>query len=393
MFYNLAWFLQLSDQAQAELPIVEINVPGSSGTEPGVVACTLTAGSDLVVPVRLKLQVQTHLEEVASSLQDCMLRLPAPSLIAQVVVFPTELAPNRQVVEMVEKNQVGLSIPYTGVSLLCDITDCWAEALETTCVIERYLMELAFLLQAALPAEHIRYATASGAWYSLCPRLALDELSETDYETQPLISLIIASAIARACRREVDRDLLTEERFDKFEQRRKVIARVVNERVFPLLVKLIGDHDNESIREACTKILIHLADVPLLEKIQSVRELSFIGEPVGVGVVQRLKYISSLESLDLSESYFPAEAVNHLVHLPKLRSLCLRKTSAANTSIINLIDCPSLEELDCSYTAVNDDGVRHLKSFKKLKRVKLTGTRASAGLVVALRASGLEVSP
>ncbi len=381
------------DPKGANKQVVEMKLPGCSDPEPAEILHTVLQGCELFVPERFKQELNVLVEDITPQMVEAVSRTPAPSLISGILVLPGKFAERRANVQLREGGIIELALPYRGVSLESDILDCWAEALEKSSLIDRYLFDLACTLQETLCEEAPAYVHNSGLWQFMVPSLALDDLSATDYEKRPLLSLMIANAIARSCKREAARGLLEEATAEKFEERRKRLFAQVHDVVMKRLLQAANESVDGLVRSACAKLLIHLGDVPILEKVTGVKELAFIGEPVGAIVLQKLKYLSCLETLDLSESYFPPEGLSHLAHLPLLKKLILRNTPTADTSIANLSSSASIEEIDCSLTQVNDDGARLFLSFRNLKRIKLTGARVSPGMVVVLRVSGLEVSP
>lgn len=376
----------------ADRQVIAVTLPGSTDPELAEVISLDVAGCTLLLPDKFKQELAPLLEEILPSLNESLARLPAPSIIGAILILPVASTKAAEQLRLNKESQVELRLPYSGVSLLADLLECWAESLEKVCAIERYLLDQVCVAQQALSEDADAYADNSGLWSALAGPLALDELTQTDYEKRPLLSLVMATAIAKVCRRELQRNLVDDEIVARFDTREKILAAHVQNQSIAKLLHCANEHEDGRLRSACAKLLIHLGDVGTLEKIKGVRELAFVGEPVGAAVIQKLKYLSCLQSVDLSDAYFPPESVNHLTHLPNLKTLAMRNSSAANTSIINLSSSKSVEEIDCSFTQVNDDGARHFLSFRNLKRVKVTGTRVSQTMVVTLRVSGLQVS-
>lgn len=383
-------FMQL-EPANTDSPIVEVKIPGADSAVRARVLKTEVPGCTIFAPEQFEPELIVLVQQILPSLNNALAATPAPSLLGEIVVLPARLS-NAYSKAQLHGSMLAIPLPYNGVSLSSDLLECWVEALEQNCVIERYLFDLAVQVQPAHVSATPAFANNSGLWNYIASDLALGSPYAAENRQRVLLNFIVAEAIARQCKKDAEQALIDSAKLVNFEARRNDLWREM-QIIFADLLAIAND-DNEGLNKAASaKLLIHLADVATLEKITGVTELSFINEPVGTAVLQKLKYLSSVQTLDLSDSYFPAEALRHLAHLPKLKKLSLRNTSTANTSINHLSSCPSLEEIDCSQTQVNDDGAKVFLSFKKLKRVRLTGARVNRSMVVLLRVAGLEVSP
>ncbi|MBX9685884.1 MAG: hypothetical protein K2X27_04225, partial [Candidatus Obscuribacterales bacterium] len=332
---------------------------------------------------------RSDLDESLEELIDALQQTPNPNLISAISLFPQ--SPDCKIKELeLDGKIIYLPLPYKGVSLGTDIQDAWSRIAANVAVIERYCFNLAASLQAALSEKTPTFADDDGLWMHILLGLAFDELSDSDFLEHPLLSLLGLESILRSCT-QAGSAACSPEKLQLFQAKYDRLSDRVLAELQDKLLSISNGAAESAWRSAAAKLLIHLAESAQLEKIKGLAELSFHEEPVGENVIRKLKFIRSLEKLDLSKSYFPAESLRNLAYLPILRSLNLKQSPAANVSIINLSSCPALEEIDCSFTQVNDDGAKHFLSFRRLKRVVLTGAHVSPDMLNLLRQANLDV--
>ncbi len=142
--------------------------------------------------------------------------------------------------------------------------------------------------------------------------------------------------------------------------------------------------------EAACKLLLHLSEPEWLEKIE-INSLDFVEEPVGESILRKLKYLRRLEYLNLSHTYFPAEALQNLVHLPLLRELVLSDTRTSNNGLALLKNSPSIEILDIKNTLVTNAAYESIRKVARLQCLKCDEHTFSSTNLNSLNAAGVKI--
>jgi hypothetical protein len=322
---------------------------------------------------------------------DAVSFLPDASLIERIVIVPKdELRSTYLVQEISGRYSVLIELPYTGVSLRRDLLEAYAEILAELFPVSRYLFELAYILQPKLKEESPTFINSGNLWNYIIANLASDPLTDTELKTRPLLTLSALDAIVRSLEHSGDKvNLQVRAKFDSMKERLQQMALLV---VLDKLLHLSNESDNDDARQASCKLLLHLGGAQHIGRIKNIKSLRFCGEPVGESVLSQLQYLTCIQELDLSDTFFPSEALRHLAQLPQLSSLNLQNTRAHNNAVIYLSKSNSLARLDCSFTQIADDGAKHFLSFKNLKQLDLTGTQVSDKMCELLKQGGISLS-
>ena len=141
------------------------------------------------------------------------------------------------------------------------------------------------------------------------------------------------------------------------------------------------------------------AGMDTLSRMQRLRELYLNGTPVTDAGLEKLRglplemlYLSDtkvtdaglatlgtmsrLDSIYLDTTEIGDAGLAALGTLPRLKILWIGHTRITNAGLVHLSRLP-LEGLGLSYTAVDDEGLKHLEGLKTLDEVDLTGTKCT----------------
>ena len=360
----------------------------------------------IVVPARFFASVGPLLAQTIPRLIDCLQRLPDASLIAQVLLCPAESASSETATAAFEAEEVplacwllrdgescgvALSLPYNGVSLLADLMDCWAQALEQELPGRRYQFDLAAELQVALGETTPTFSNHSDLWKFLVCSICNEELWDAESDRSPLLRLIVLEAIADILQRKMAFSEYLSPHSAKF----LLVRDRLKERSLPAicvdLLQIANAEKSMALRTSAVKLLLHLGSVEQIEKISGMKNLDFRGAAISEKLLQQIKYLACLESLDLSDTFFHSEALRHLANMPILRVLRIQRTQAQDNAIGYLSSSRSLEDLDCSYTSISEDVFSQLLAFKRLKQINLSGCAFGLEKIIQLRSNGLNV--
>ena len=353
--------------------------------------CDDAATCKITVPLPYFEQVKQFAPEITEQCFDAVSFLPDASLIDRIVIVPKdELSSTYLVQEISGRYSVLIGLPYTGVSLRRDLLEAYAEILAELFPVSRYLFELAYVLQPKLKEESPTFVNSANLWNYIIANLASDLLTDTELKTRPLLTLSALDAIVRSLEHAGDRvSPQVRAKFDSMKERLRQMALPV---VLDKLLHLSNESDNDVACQAACKLILHLGGAEHIGRIKNIKSLKFCGEPVGESVLSQLQHLPCIEELDLSDTFFPSEALRHLAQLPQLHSLNLQNTRAHNNAVIYLSKSNSLAKLDCSFTQIADDGAKHFLSFKNLKQLDLTGTQVSDKICELLKQGGLSLS-
>jgi len=100
---------------------------------------------------------------------------------------------------------------------------------------------------------------------------------------------------------------------------------------------------------------------------------------VGDSELMRLKEMTGLKLLRLSDTQITDAGLEHLNGLADLQILDLAGTQVGDTGLEHLEGLPKLSQLDLSGTRVTDVGLEHLKEIANLRWLYLDGTKVSRG--------------
>jgi hypothetical protein len=337
--------------------------------------------------------MQAPIEQHAPPILNILAELPASRPFKYVILSTLiESGSNQNCVRRNAEldDHLHVLMPYDGVSLRQEIFETWALVLEHKSPRQRYLFELAYSLQNDLGEQSPVFIHSQQAFVYVIVSLLGGAEYEAVSSRRPLLNYLGLCAMADVAERQNESNILSARSKWVLNERNIVLKRHM-EVICARLVEIACSSKDAELRIAATKLLLHYGNVVQLEKLRDIETLSFRGEPVGEDVVSRLKYLSSLQSLDLSDTFFSEECVRHLQHLPVLKSLNLRNTKIGNSTLVHLSNCEALEELDCSDTRISDEGVRHFSKFKRLKRLLLARTSLSAELKRSLQSFNFAV--
>lgn len=318
--------------------------------------------------------------------------LPNAWLIERIIVVPAD-----KLDAPIAKQNKGsryfllIGLPYTEVSLRQNLLEMYGEILADLLPLNRYLFELAYFLQPALREESPTFRKSSALWNFLIASFATQPLTDTELKARPLLSYLALDAIVCSLGHSAER--VTAQTRATFESMKERLGSKALPVVLDKLLHLSNEARDIKVQQSACKLLLHLAGAEHIALVRNIRSLNLSGEAVGERILQQLKHLKCIEELDLSDCYFPSEALRHLAKLPHLYMLNLQNTRAHNNAVAALSESASIAQLDCSYTQVTDDGAKHFSSFKNLKQLDLSGCQVSEKMRVFLRQNGLEILP
>lgn len=353
----------------------------------------VAAGSicKISAPLRCLDLIKEMLNEFSETCTDALRTLPDTSLIDRLILLPDgELNSACHLQNVGSRYNILIRVPYSGISLRTDLLKVYGEILEDILPVSRYIFELAYSVQPVLKEDSPAFSNSSALWNFLILSLCSEPISDTELKSRPLLSITALDAIVRSLEN-VDKKTPPQTKA-KFISMKEHLKRVALPVVLDKLLHLSNEGDSDELRQRACKLILHLGSQEYVERIKEAKSLSFAGEPVGETILQQLEHLSCLEELDLSDTYFPSEALRHLSQLPHLRVLNLQGTRAHNNAAVHLSKNASIEKMDCSYSQINDEGARHFLSYKKLKEVDITGTQVSNKVCDLLRQAGIKVN-
>lgn len=255
-------------------------------------------------------------------------------------------------------------------------------------IVSRYLFEQAHriypVLQAKVPAFGNAIALMNysfEAFQKSAPLVPSEARSS-------LLHLLCLHSVQEICRIEPDFNWRTLMDSNPVEALASFNSEKLNSISEELLMQTSPSQKRSS--EAACKLLLHLSEPEWIEKTTT-SSLDFVEEPVGESIVRKLKYLRRLEYLNLSHTYFPAEALQHLVHLPLLRELVLSDTRTSNNGLVLLKNSPSIEILDIKNTLVTNAAYESIRKFARLQCLKCDEHTFSATSMNSLKAAGVNI--
>jgi hypothetical protein len=122
------------------------------------------------------------------------------------------------------------------------------------------------------------------------------------------------------------------------------------------------------------------AKLGLPEKPFRIRTITLDRRPIADEDMIHLQGLGRLQELRLNQTPIGNAGLAHLKDVPWLETIELRETRISNDGLKHLKDQPMLW-LDLSITSVTDEGLEHLKGFKKIQQLRLNRLKiADAGL-------------
>ena len=88
---------------------------------------------------------------------------------------------------------------------------------------------------------------------------------------------------------------------------------------------------------------------------------------LSAGLLADLGSLTSIEVLDLNDTFATNADLEHLRGLTSLKALCLNDTDVTDAGLVNLKRLTRLESLDLSNTEITDAGLEHLQGLTGLK--------------------------
>jgi Leucine-rich repeat (LRR) protein len=149
--------------------------------------------------------------------------------------------------------------------------------------------------------------------------------------------------------------------------------------LFPVVCESFDDDDFQLIakltglkRVAVSKTHV-TNDGPLLLRSQpQLESLDLSSNPLLTDeVVDRIRHLKTLRSLDLSDTALTGEGLSKLAALPHLERLVLAGTQMTDSALYELGDLAHLKELDLSRTEISGTGFARLMSLPTLEVLKL----------------------
>ena len=132
------------------------------------------------------------------------------------------------------------------------------------------------------------------------------------------------------------------------------------------------------------------ADIALLCRLPSLRELHLDDTTVTDSGLSRLSSLTNLQELHLENTAITDAGLAHLSGCTNLTYLCLDGTKLTDAGLAHLTKLTKLQHLYLNDTAVTDAGLVHLRRATNLEYLQLNNTSVTdkgiAGLKVALTA-------
>lgn len=297
----------------------------------------------------------------------------------------------------VSQDEARVPIPFTATSLSEYIFDAWFENAKQQLSISRFLFEQAFLIYPAMQDEIPSFGDSEALMRYSIKHFDRKGITLSDHENPKLLNLLFLHSAQELFSSASDEDsnkAAFQAALNSF------LERELNQ-ISEQLVVLANSAKQESgtpsrqqslaiKAEAACKLLLHLAEPEWIGRIE-LNSLSLIDEPVGEKVMRKLKFLKALETLNLSQSYFPSESLEQLSYLPLLYHLDLSNTRTSNNGIVLLKNSASLEFLDISSTLINAQCSTSLRKFKRLKTLKCDENIFPQESITDLKAAGVEV--
>jgi len=120
-----------------------------------------------------------------------------------------------------------------------------------------------------------------------------------------------------------------------------------------------------------------LGDIGLcsLQSLQKLKHLNVFHSSVtnrGIRILSSSCYSKALEELNLDSNHIKDEGLKHLTSLPKLRRLDLFGANVSDAGVKHLCFSPTLEELELCGGKITDEGVRYLCIITSLRRLNIS---------------------
>ncbi len=357
------------------------NVQFTEGGDPQLARVFNWSGfsGSVVVPLAAA-EKMSRLDETVAMLAEYLDQLPNANIIERIVLIADSTISDTNMAflefaESVARVAGGwnllLAVPGPSENLKTELEIAWARLLQMAFPIENYL----FALARQLDPRTLTYLDSSNMWIALMRDLIRDPTAAIAVPF-PATSLILVQALLAHPGGNTDvkggstRAATWTQLLSKLQM---VLSEPVEQSLLSAIATSVTGGEPRNA-EIAAKLVLHLCAEGAVEKIRDVRSLDFSAEPLGDGLLKRLKYLKELEYLVLDDTLFSSESLSHLEWLPRLRSLSVQRTKIVDSGVFFLSRCPSLEELNCSDTKISPASIKHFAEFKRLKRLHVSAT-------------------